>query len=119
MLKNTTIKFYEVVNGEAASSSIQDLINNLIEENDLESSDKVPTWLLRWMNGVINQETINRTSYRYDPSQGDISNFIAELEDLINADWNDYGEAVEVKFTNLGIQACISTEGNFYEISKM
>jgi len=116
MLKQLIIDLYEAVNSKIASPDIHALIDDLLEENDLSTNEKVPLWFIDFIKNILHRKSINRTFFQYDPNQGDISNLIAELEDLIDAEWNDYGEAVEVTFCNLNLYACVSTEGNFYEI---
>jgi hypothetical protein len=116
MLKQLIINLYEAVNNKTASDDIHSLIDDLLEENDLIDPNKVPNWFVEFIKNIIAKQPVDKTYYKYDSSKGDISNFIAGLEDLIDADWNDYGEAIEVDFTNLNIHAYISSEGNYYEI---
>lgn len=117
MLKNLIIALYEKVNLKKVSEETQKLIVEILEENDLDKQDKIPLWFQECLEAILAQKVVGRTHYDYDSKQGDVTNLIAELEDIIEADWNDYGEAVEVTFPNLNMKACISTEGNFYEVS--
>ncbi len=91
----------------------------LVEENDLGTSEQVPQWLLDCFTAVVELRAVPRTRYTYDRNEGDVANFVAELEDLIDADWDDYGEAVVAVFPALKMRVLMSTEGNFYEVQRL
>ncbi len=118
MLKELLIQLIEKVNKEICSIDMKNLIDDLLDENDLIDNEKVPKWFFILLENLLSETETERTFFEAQDDEGDLSNLIAELEGIINADWNDYGEAVEVDFPNLNMNLCISREGDFYELSK-
>ncbi|MBO0591276.1 hypothetical protein I2486_07625 [Cellulophaga sp. E16_2] len=116
MLESLIIDLFEKVNRKTITQENIDIIVTLLEENNLDDVTMVPIWFTDLFKSILQQENVPRTFYRREIHQGDITNFLAELEELINAEWNDCGEAVEVFFPNINMFVCISSEGNFYEI---
>ena len=116
MLEKLIIDLYEATSGKVATDNFCISLHNLLEENDLVEEDKVPNWFIDFIESIVAKKAVKRMFFAYDSSYGDVTNFIAELEGLIDADWDDYGEAVEVYFPKLDMYGCISTEGNFYEV---
>ncbi|KFF01723.1 hypothetical protein [Chryseobacterium luteum] len=119
MLKELIKKLYLLQNNKQVDNGVEIIIDNILEENDLIETEMIPQWFVAFLESAIQKQVSPKTKFIYEKGKGDVSNLISELESLINAEWNDYGEAVEVKFDNLGLKAIISTESNYYEIIKI
>lgn len=96
-LNQKLIRLSETVNSIVADKSLKHRITDLLEENDLDKSENVPFWFMDFLNAILEKRSTGRVGYTPDPSKGDTSNMLAELEEIVKADWDDYGEAVEIK----------------------
>jgi hypothetical protein len=119
MLEDLIIELCEKANQRPPSVQEKNEIKQLLEENDLDSTENVPTWFSNFIKDILMQKEVPRSFFTYDSSKGDVDNFLAEMEDYLHAEWDDYGEAVEIFFPNLRMKVCISTEGNFYEAERV
>jgi hypothetical protein len=117
MLKKLIVALYSLQTKQAADSNIVAEIDRILTENNLEKEDTTPDWLVSLFAAIVERKIVLKTYFKYDAKKGDVANFIAELEDLIPAQWNDYGEAVEVFFDKIDLNVVISSEGNFYKVS--
>lgn len=122
-LKNIVIELYEKINDVEADSNVRAEIDEIIASNDLDNSDKIPQWFLDFWNSIIKRINVEKNYFLTDDilnSEGDIINFLAELADLIDMNYENYGEGITMKFRPLSKEAFICLEGGagvcFYEI---
>lgn len=101
MLEKLIIDLFEKVNRKTITQENTDIIVTLLEENNLDDVSMVPVWFTDLFKSIMQQENVPRTFYQREIHQGDITNFLAELEDF---------------FPNINMFVCISSEGSFYEI---
>lgn len=116
MLKELIKKLYVLQNNKQVDINTEIVIDNILEENNLIEADMIPEWFVDFLDSITRKEIKTRTKFAYEKNKGDVSNLIAELESIINAEWYDHGETVEVTFDKIGLKAIISTEDNYYEI---
>ena len=95
-------------------------LKEAIENNGLDDSTRVPDWLVLFFDALLTGKVIPKTHYVYDrASQGDVSNFLAELEDIIQLQWKDEGEQVELVADKLKTFGIISIEDDTYQVGKL
>ena len=98
-------------------NNTEELLIEVFENNGFESIESVPNWLVVLFQKVLNQESTPATKFEYKkPGTGDVYNFIAELEDVMDEKWNDTGEDVEMHFSRLKVIANVSLESNTYYV---
>lgn len=119
MLKQQIVDIITLFNGESPDPEVRNRIDKILWENNLLNADSVPQWLTLLFDDILKSNYRGKVYFKYDASKGDTSNFLAELEDIIKADWDDYGEAVKIMAPKIGVEILISSEDNFYEIKKL
>lgn len=119
MLKEKITQLYQLTNKQVASESVQQQIEDILVENELDTPENVPSWFTDFLDALINKTTTEKVKTAYNSEEGDTANLLAELEDIIDADWNDYGEVVEVKFSTLNLHAIISAEDDFFQVKPL
>ena len=118
MLQDKIIQLFELVNQRPASRNEKEQIQDILEENNLDRPETVPAWFNEFIELLVQGKEQKKSFFQYDPDKGDISNFLAELEDIIGGEWNDYGEAVEIYFPTLQLKSVISIEDDSYTIQR-
>ena len=110
----------EIANKENKNKPDLSLIQEILENNDLGTNEKIPEWILNFFESILKKETTERVSFDFRiDGKGDIYNFLAELEDILEIDIDDYGEGIEMRFNNLGMYGFISFEGDTYQVRKL
>lgn len=111
----------EVQHNKEVDNDLEKQLYEMIYSNDLEEDEFVPSWLFDIFNAVLHQQSIEKTYFEFDKSKyGDVINFLAELEDVIDIEYDDYGEGMTFKFSKINMYVFINREGrNFYTIKKV
>jgi hypothetical protein len=95
-------------------------LQEAIENSGLDDGTRVPDWLVLFFDALLNGKILPKTSYIYNQtSQGDVSNFLAELEDILNLRWKDEGEQVEIVADKLKTFGIISIEDDTYQVGRL
>jgi len=95
-------------------------LQEAIENSGLDDSTRVPDWLVLFFDALLTGRILPKTPYIYNKaSQGDVSNFLAELEDILNLRWKDEGEQVEIVADKLQTFGIISIEDDTYQVGRV
>lgn len=95
-------------------------LQEAIENSGLDDGIRVPDWLLLFFDALLTGKILPKTPYVYNKtSQGDVSNFLAELEDILNLRWKDEGEQVEIVADKLKTFGIISIEDDTYQVGRL
>ena len=102
------------------AAAVEEQLQEAAANNGFDASDHVPDWLLVFFDALHTGKVITRQPIPANASfTGDLSNFLAELEDIIQFKWDDSGEVVEVVADKLGMFGTIFSEGAVYEVSAL
>ena len=103
-------------NGHAPNADELALIDQILDENGFFEADATPEWLLALLSHVVSERSsAGRRPYSSKSHDGDDTNLFAELEDLINANWDDYGTALEITF-HFGVFVYLGRMGRSWEV---
>ncbi|MGI4735331.1 MAG: hypothetical protein ACRYG7_09150 [Janthinobacterium lividum] len=92
-------------------------VQEAMENCGFDDSTRVPDWLVLFFEALLTRKTIPKSPYLYDKTaQGDVSNFLAELEDILHLQWKDAGEQVELVADKLKTFGIISIEDDTYQV---
>ncbi|MEA5601284.1 hypothetical protein [Nostoc sp. UHCC 0252] len=118
-LTQLVIELVRRLKGVEPNASVKASIYEVVESNGLEKYDDVPSWLIKFFRSIIDGQSTEKV-YIYEEesqkSEADVWNFLAELENILGIESDDYGEGIEMVFKPLGIYAFISLESGFYRI---
>ncbi len=114
---NTTLnELFLLANGRSPNFQEKSHIEELLLENGFEGDGGSPEWLCNLLNQVASKRpTTGRVPYDFQADKGDITNLLAGLQPIINAQWDDYGEAIEIWF-DFGVFVYIGRMGRFWEV---
>ena len=95
-------------------------LQEAIESNGLADSRRIPDWLVLFFDALLTGKIVPRTPYTYNRiSRGDVSNFLAELEDILTLQWEDEGEQVALVADKLKTYGIISIEDDTYQVGRL
>lgn len=98
---------------------LQKAIQEILASNGYGSDEDVQSWLIELLDAILNKKIMSPTRFDFEePNKGDFVNLLAEFNDLIPFDYENYGEAIQMSF-DTGIKCTISFEGDTFEVSKM
>lgn len=119
-LKSTLYSLAAKQNKNFDSLLFTSQLQESLENNALDNSIRVPDWLVLFFDALLNGKIVLKTSYVHNRDlQGDVSNFLAELEDIIDLQWKDTGEEVELVADALETFGIISIEDDTYQVGKL
>ncbi len=88
-----------------------------LENNGFEDDAQVPDWFVQFFQALASGKVVPKTAFIHDrANQGDISNFLAELEAILALQWRDEGESVELIADKLETFGIISIEDDTYQV---
>lgn len=88
--------------------------------NGFDASNHVPNWLLFFFDALQDGRQLAKQPIpANEPFTGDVSNFLAELEDIIQFTWRDSGETVELVADKLQLFGIVSNEDATYEVGAL
>jgi len=124
-LKNSTlmslvIKLADLENNLPVDEPLKKQIYDVVYSNDLEDDEHVPPWLLDLFNAILSNKIVEETECPYDKTlYGDVINFLAELEDVVNCECIDEGEYILFNFHKIKLSLYINRMGpSYYKIYK-
>ncbi|MCT7984894.1 hypothetical protein NG796_16610 [Laspinema sp. A4] len=107
----------QVTSGHAPSEETLEELRDVIENSDLDDSEKVPNWLLDLLSGLVEQRMIPPSPQTAAAKSGGSShNFLVELADVIEMNWVEFGEYFLMQFPSLGLEAKVSIEDSTYAV---
>lgn len=102
---------------QEVGSAFNKELEEIISSNELDIDRNVPSWLLDFFTAILEGRETGRVKYSLNKNEsGDVINFLAELEEILEADWDDYGEGIEIVFPKLKMYGHISRESGLYEV---
>lgn len=120
------LKLYEKLNKVKPDAKAQELIQEAINSNNLDSPENIPQWFLDFWRKVIGEQTMEKQYFMASDilnTDVDLINFLAELADVIDMNYDNYGEGITITFKPLHLNAFICMEGGpgvcFYEIKSI
>lgn len=119
-LKSTLSELATKQNEDFDSLLFAAQLQEAIENNGLDDSTRVPDWLVLFFDALLTGKIVPKSPYIYNKtSQGDVSNFLAELEDILHLQWKDEGEQVEIIADKLKTFGIISIEDDTYQVGRL
>lgn len=122
-LTSIIIELYKKLNSEEPNIAIQESIYKMVESNGLGSANNIPSWFLEFWENILNKKTTDKVQFLMSElisSEPDIINFLAELADVIDMNYENYGEGIIMIFKALNLNIFICLEGGpatcFYQI---
>jgi len=122
-LTSIIIEFYQKLNSEEPNIAIKESIHEMVEGNALDSSNNIPSWFIDFWEDILNEKTTDKVYFLFSEivnPDADIINFLAELADVIDMNYENYGEGIVMKFEPLNLDVFICLEGGpstcFYQI---
>ena len=122
-LTSIIIDLYQKLNSEEPNIAIKESIHEMVEGNGLDSSNNIPSWFIDFWEDILNEKTTDKVQFLISElvnSDADIINFLAELADVIDMNYENYGEGIVMKFETLNLDVFICLEGGpstcFYQI---
>lgn len=123
-IETLTIKLYEQINGEYPDDKTSHLFREIIVDNGLDNDEAAPEWFLSLWRALVNGTKVERTYFNIDEILAhngvDIVNFLAELSEMIDIGYENYGEGIVMNLKPSEVKVFISFEGPcgkcFYEI---
>jgi hypothetical protein len=116
-LKTALREIASIHNEEFDEYTFDKELDNLFESNGFFTDEQVPDWLGKIFRAVLSREVIPKTPYQHNSKvHGDVSNLLAELEELIQINWIDEGERVEFSSNKLNMFGNISIEDETYQV---
>ena len=122
-LTSIIIELYQKLNSEDPNIAIKESIHEMVEGNALDSSNNIPSWFIDFWEDILNEKTTDKVYFLFSEivnPDADIINFLAELADVIDMNYENYGEGIVMKFEPLNLDVFICLEGGpstcFYQI---
>lgn len=116
MVRTLVISLVELANQKVISEEGKQLIDTWLEENDLLDEQRVPEWFIHLLVAITERRETDKTYYKTAETDGDVFNLLAELSEILVAEWDDYGEGIEIYFPHLDLNVFISRESDFYRV---
>ena len=92
-----------------------EMLEEIVIDNELEEDKMVPECLIKWIDDIIDQKENLKQPFVFDKTlHGDVINFLAELEDVMSIEYEDFGEGMNFTFNCLGMSSLINREGKSY-----
>ncbi|HLM53362.1 MAG TPA: hypothetical protein VK325_07215 [Pseudoxanthomonas sp.] len=116
------VELYRKLKGKEPTIAFKESIQEIVENNALESSDNIPAWFIKFWEDMLSGKTGEvRFLFRdlFHP-EADVVNFMAELANVIDMNYENYGEGIVMQFEPLNLDVFICFEGGpsscFYKI---
>lgn len=119
-LKSTLCELATKQNEDFDSLLFTSQLQEAMDNSGFDDTTRVPDWLVLFFDALLTGKTITKSPYIYNKtSQGDVSNFLAELEDILHLQWKDEGEQVELVADKLKSFGIISIEDDTYQVGRL
>lgn len=116
-LKSVLLTIAATQNQNFDAQLLEGQLEEVFANNGFTTDSNVPDWLVTFFEALLNGTVMHRTPYSHDRAvQGDIANFLAELEDVIEMQWEDEGERVQITADKLFTFGVISIEDDTYQV---
>lgn len=123
-LTSIIIELYKKLNSEEPNIAIKESIQEMVEGNALDSPNNIPSWFIDFWEDILNEKTTDKVQFLsrelVNSDAPDIINFLAELTDVIDMNYDNYGEGIVMQFEPLNLDVFICLEGGpstcFYQI---
>ncbi|MCI5072778.1 hypothetical protein MRY82_07565 [bacterium] len=109
------------INNKYQPDKLEILIHNIAQDSNLHIDANVPKWLIEIFYALCTNKAIKETRlitayYNYS-KEGRVRNFLAELEDILEGEWDDFGGGITLVLFNINMKVFISFESSSYEVS--
>jgi len=113
LLANMTIELYRKLKSVEPEARATAAIQEIVKSNGLAETQDIPSWFLDLWQSILNGSSTKKSFLLSEivGRKGDVTNFLAELADVIEMNYDNYGEGTEMVFDSLRIRAFISMEG--------
>jgi hypothetical protein len=122
-LTSIIIELYKKLNSEEPNIAIKESIQEMVEGNALDSPNNIPSWFIDFWEDILNEKTTDKVQFLFSElfhPEADVINFLAELADVIDMNYENYGEGIVMQFEPLNLDVFICLEGGpstcFYQI---
>jgi hypothetical protein len=116
-LSDLILEIFEQANRHPTNAQAKATIEEMVDHNGFSVPVSTPDWFVSLLTHIAGSIPTNgRIKYAPKDGDGDTSNLLAKLEDLIPAKWDDYGEAIEITF-DFGVFVYIGRMGRVWEVS--
>ena len=83
------------------------VISEILFDYDLEDDDKMPDWFLKLVDRLLAKKEIE---FEFESVGSEIASVLAELEEELGWQVDDYGEGIVIDFLKMGLRVEISRE---------
>lgn len=123
-LEQLLVQIIEELQGEKLDKHQLAALRDILENNGLDRDEHVPDWFTTLWSRILLGQAVEKSYFPLRELFGgevDIVNFLAELSDLIDMEYENYGEGIEMNIEQLNAQVFISLEGKgdngFYHLA--
>ncbi len=119
-LRALLLELMKLVNERTPDADSIEEADDILENNYLDEDDNVPTWLLDMFQALVEQRQASTTPMTTDSGENaSPTNFLVEIQDLLDMVWVEYGEYFLMQFPAIGLEAKVSAEENAYSVRKI
>lgn len=119
-LRTLVIELLELVNRREPDREILEEVDDIIENNYLDEVENVPSWLTEMFLALVEERIVQPMPLTAaEGGNGSPTNFLVELQDLLDMEWVEYGEYFVMQFPTIGLEAKVSVEENTYTVRKL
>lgn len=119
-LRTLVIELLALVNKREPDEESIEEVDDILENNYLNDDENVPSWLTDMFRALIEERAVQPSPLTTAVGDdGSPTNFLVELQDLLDMEWVEYGEYFLMQFPSIGFEAKVSAEENTYAVRKL
>jgi hypothetical protein len=106
------IELYQKLNGKEPNMSIKESIQEMIEGNALDLPNNTPSLFIGFWENILNGNTTGKIEFLFKElvnPNADIINFLTELADVIDMNYENYGEGIIMQFEPLNLDVFMNS----------
>lgn len=113
-LRELVIRLIEKENSVLPENYLEQ-IDEILDSNDLTLDESIPEWIVSFFANIVGETQSEQNKFIFkEEGQGDVYNFLAELEDILEMKCDDYGEDITMYFKKSNMIGYISVECSFW-----
>jgi hypothetical protein len=106
----------QVKGGPLADDVKVDLID-IVEDNRLDDPEALPPWLLSLFTALVDHQALPSSPQNAGAKPGGSAhNFLYELSELLDLDWDEHGEYFVLRVPAIGMEAVVSVEDDSFRV---
>jgi hypothetical protein len=106
----------QVKGGPLSDDEKVDLIDT-VEDNGLDDPEALPPWLASLFDALVNHQAVPSAPQNAGAKAGGSAhNFLYELSELLDLDWDEHGEYFVLRVPATGMEAVVSVEDDSFRV---